>query len=64
MSDVSISLTLVFHDAAFSGGRRNVAVNKQIGWTAGEAETPKTKGKKMCAETIFAGELIKNGIYY
>ena len=47
------------------GGRCNAAVNnKQIGWPAREAEPPKTKGKKMCAETIFAGELIKNGIYY
>jgi len=38
---------------------------QEIGWNAGEFIEKRTvHGKKSCAETIYASELVKSGVYY
>ena len=38
---------------------------QEIGWNAGEKLEERTiHGKKSCAETIYASELVKSGVFY
>jgi hypothetical protein len=38
---------------------------QEIGWNASEfVEKRKVFGKKSCAETIYASELVKSGVFY
>jgi len=52
------------------GGPKDVLVApltavQEIGWNAGEFIEKRTvHGKKSCAETIYASELVKSGVFY